>query len=343
MKTAFKQKFPKHKLFRDDRFWSASTSSFNSKTANTRIHDSNIVDTRSSRPLYRKNSPHLLCKTWRGIDVIDAVSVAFGYIVNATPPCLGKLAEFSVCRNSVGRGGEHVFLRFCETWWDDYFNAIDFDWKIIKQNDEKCSLQFMDYDEPYLCTFFGLAVHFLTGGLRREGYGRQVADFWFPHLHAITKNAVAQGLTKSIQNILKIKHDAKESNLITSKSTRKGSMTENRANPHLSSAEEYARSGHAAPEHNTNAEGYIGSSPALSAPAGRAGAGYPDPHHECYPMTFDCITNEIAVSSIDRLVEHLFQNDVPVLKDVVPQDLLVFTTNTITISMRPQRRMSESM
>ena len=123
--------------------------------------------------------------------MIDAVSVAFGYIANDTSPRLAKLAEFTVSRNSVGRGGEHVFLRFCETWWDDYFNAIDFDWKIIKQNDEKCSLQFMDYDEPYLCTFFGLAVYFLTGGLRREGYDRQVGDFWFPYLHAITKRAVA--------------------------------------------------------------------------------------------------------------------------------------------------------
>ena len=109
--------------------------------------------------------------------MIDAVSVAFGYIVNATPPRLAKFAEFTVCRNSIGRGGEHVFLRFCETWWDDYFNAIDFDWKIVKQNDEKFSLQFIDYDEPYLCTFFGLAVYFLTGGLRRKGYGRQVAEF----------------------------------------------------------------------------------------------------------------------------------------------------------------------
>ena len=56
-------------------------------------------------------------------------------------------------------------------------------------------------------------------------------------------------------------------------------MTENRENPHLSSAEEYAWSGHTTSEHNTNAEGYIGSTQALSAPAGRAGAGYPDPHH----------------------------------------------------------------
>ena len=112
MKTAFKQKFPKHELFRDHRFWSASTSSFDGKATNTRIHDSNIVDMRSSRLLYRKNSPNLLPKKWRGIDVIDAVSMAFGYIVNATPPWLEKLAEFTVSCNSVSSGGEHVFLCF---------------------------------------------------------------------------------------------------------------------------------------------------------------------------------------------------------------------------------------
>jgi hypothetical protein len=324
MKTAFHQKFPNHDLFRDDRFWSASTSSFVSKSANARINDSTVVETRSSRPLYRKNSPHLIRQKWRGEDVIDAVSVAFAYVLNATPPRLAKLAEFTISRNSVGRGGEHVFLRYCETWWDDYFNAIDVDWKIIKQNDEKCSLQFMDFDEPYLCSFFGLAVYFLTGGLRREGISSLVSDFWFPYLHNITKNAVAKGLTKSMQRILTIKYGQKQSSLITSKSTRKGLMTENRANPYLSSAEEYARSGHTAPEHNTNAEGYIGSTPALSAPAGRAGAGYSDPHQECYPMSFQCITNEIAVSSIDRLVEHMFENDVDLLK--AGQRLRVITT-----------------
>ena len=41
-------------------------------------------------------------------------------------------------------------------------------------------------------------------------------------------------------------------------------------------------------------------------------------------MTFGCITTKIAVSSIDRLVEHLFQNDIPVLKD--GQRLCVITT-----------------
>ena len=45
-------------------------------------------------------------------------------------------------------------------------------------------------------------------------------------------------------------------------------MTENRANPYLSSAEQYARSGHTAPEQNSNTEDYIGYTPALSAPDG---------------------------------------------------------------------------
>ena len=119
MKTAFHQKFPNHDLFCDDRFWSASTSSFVSKSANARINDSTVLETRSSRPLYRKNSPHLIRQKWRGEDVIDAVSVAFAYVLNVTPPRLAKLAEFNISRNSIGRGGEHMFLRYCETWWDD--------------------------------------------------------------------------------------------------------------------------------------------------------------------------------------------------------------------------------
>ena len=73
--------------------------------------------------------------------MIDAVPEAFDYRLNTTPAHLVKRAEFTISCNFVGRGGEHIFLCFCKAWWDDYFNAINVDRKIIKQNDNTCRLQ----------------------------------------------------------------------------------------------------------------------------------------------------------------------------------------------------------
>ena len=54
----------------------------------------------------------------------------------------------------------------------------------------------------------------------------------------------------------------------SSRSMRKGGMTQLHVDRNLSTQEEYARSGHTAPGSNANAEGYINYTPAMSAPAG---------------------------------------------------------------------------
>ena len=63
-----------------------------------------------------------------------------------------------------------------------------------------------------------------------------------------------------------------------------------------------------------NAEGYVQTTPAMSAPGGRALAGYPDPHAHCIPINFESIKNTIGMASVNRLIEELFVNDVPHLR-----------------------------
>ena len=88
-----------------------------------------------------------------------------------------------------------MFLCLCETWWDDYFNAINFDWKITKQNDEKYSLQFMDYDESYLCTFFGLAVTFLPMDCAVKAMAAKYLTFGF-RTYTPSQKTRGQGIEK---------------------------------------------------------------------------------------------------------------------------------------------------
>jgi hypothetical protein len=132
-----------------------------------------------------------------------------------------------------GGGGEHLFLRILQTYWDWKFGGADFDWTIINQNDKKCSLHFCDYNQPYLCSYLGLAVFFLTGGLRREGVRDGICDFLFPDLHKIKPNSVADNLTASISRHLKVKYGEEKAKQITTCSSRKGGITEGRDNREL--------------------------------------------------------------------------------------------------------------
>lgn len=91
-------------------------------------------------------------------------------------------------------------------------------------------------------------------------------------------------------------------------------MTHNRANRTLSTQEEYARSGHTAPGMNGNAEGYIESTPALSAPGSLSLAGYIDPHGDAYPMSFRCLGNRVS-DAVESFVSNLIINDIDCLKE----------------------------
>jgi len=94
-------------------------------------------------------------------------------------------------------------------------------------------------------------------------------------------------------------------------------MTENRLHRDLSPDEEVARSGHTpgggGPPKNSNAEGYVASTPGMNAPGGLALAGYTNCHMQPVPFNFDCLGME-AYETVQRLVGALFVNDVPELK-----------------------------
>ena len=274
-------------------------------------------ETRKSEPIYKDLSSSLTVERakYLGLERVDAKSIALSLIQKAKHYDSGsRLAEFNLNRAALARGGEHSYARYDEGAFDPYFQAPDFDWSIIKQKERQCMLVFCDLNLYMVCPFFSFAVFFLFGGLRRDTVSDLKKPFIFPHLRSIRSDSVANRMTKTLQNNIEFP-DRKPA--FTSRSMRKGSMTENRLHRDLSPDEEVARSGHTpgggGPPKNSNAEGYVASTPGMNAPGGLALAGYTNCHMQPVPFNFDCLGME-AYETVQRLVGALFVNDVPELK-----------------------------
>ena len=86
-------------------------------------------------------------------------------------------------------------------------------------------LIFCDLELTYVCPFFGLGIYFMFGGLRRDGFSNVTKPFIYPYLHKLSREYVAKRITKNIRD--NIASEARKPNF-TSRSCRKGVMTENR-------------------------------------------------------------------------------------------------------------------
>ena len=71
-----------------------------------------------------------------------------------------KHCEFVINRAGLGRGGEHLFLRWTGGNWDFFFNGFDITWTMIKTCSDQCMLLFCDRSLYCLCPFFSLGVLF---------------------------------------------------------------------------------------------------------------------------------------------------------------------------------------
>lgn len=140
------------------------------------------------------------------------------------------------------------------------------------------------------------------------------APYIFPHLRKMKNESVATRMTTTLRNNIEYVH---RRSAFTSRSMRKGGMTELRVHRDISYEEELARSGHTigggGPQRNSNAEGYIASTPGMNAPGGLAMAGYKNCHMQPQPMSFACLGTEV-LDTVQRLVDALFVNDVPELQ-----------------------------
>ena len=199
---------------------------------------------------------------------MDAKSIGLQLMRRGNTEGARKHCEFVINRCGLGRGDEHLFVRWLTTSWDYFFNGVDFTWTMIKTYSDQCMLIFCDRYLYSLYPFMALAYYFMFGGLVRDNPESPVLDFIFPYLHNMSRDNVARRLPNTIcQNIDVCSLDSEEGKkrikAFTSKSIRRGTMTENCLNPELTIQHEYERSGHVLADLavNHNAEGYIGSCP----------------------------------------------------------------------------------
>ena len=260
----------------NDSYWKRLEKSFLEDCKRHRIDDPEIVEIRKSAPLYRDLSGTRVTavRAMYANEKVDCKTIAKSMILEGNKYSLQKLAEFNLTYQCIGRGGEHLYLRFPECCYDSFFQVPDFEWTMIKQKSTKCALLFMDRKDYCLCPIWGLGAFFMFDGLLRGEFTGATRDYVFPGLHNLRKDKVANALTESIKRHIKKIFPNDVAKLHSVRSLRKGTMTMNRCNRSLSTQEEYARSGHTAPDANSHAEGYIETTAAMSAPAGRALAGY---------------------------------------------------------------------
>ena len=124
------------------------------------------------------------------------------------------------------------------------------------------------------------------------------------------RNGVAERMTKAIRSA--INGDRKKA--YTSRSLRKGAMGGLRMHGDISLEEQYAHSGHNHPSMNPNAETYVESNPAISAPGAMAMAGYTNCHMRPTPYCFDAL-GTVVFDKVQKLVRELFVNDMPRLQE----------------------------
>ncbi len=141
---------------------------------------------------------------------MDLVSVAMHWIKNPSEKNAQVLAETTLIYHGFGRGSEYAFLRYSEAAWDPYFEAIDFDWAIIKQLTRKCMLFFCHRDRYCLCPYFYLGVYYLFGSLRHETTKKTAKDFIFPHLHSLLNDSIAAQITSNIRATISNKERKKD-------------------------------------------------------------------------------------------------------------------------------------
>lgn len=174
-KQVMRERFKDHDLFsvQNNDWHEEITALFKKQCQRSRYLDDNINEVRKSEPLYRDVSDRNHCTAIRakylGVNNYDCRTISTNILRKVKDlNTASALAEFNVSRAASGRGGEHSLLRWDEGAWDSYFNAPDFDWTIIKQLDRQCMFFFCDLSLYMICPFFGLAVYFLFGGLRRD-------------------------------------------------------------------------------------------------------------------------------------------------------------------------------
>lgn len=157
----------------------------------------------------------------------------------------------------------------------------------------------------YVCDWFhSLGTYWVVDkGLYREDINSNVDDFLFPKLHKIRDKTIAKNLTNLIRENLPASTPEKIKRGFTSRSIRKGGISELAMNRDVNQYSANVRSGHSL---GTNQESYIDrKSVALSLLGGMALNDWDDVNGRPYPPRLSCL-GELSREHIERMIEKLY-------------------------------------
>ena len=317
IKTLFYEKFKRHSFWKeqDPTWWTDYRARFTKHALRHADGEggANTAESRKTGVLLRDVSKErgLLRAKLHGLPIIDAKTVATSMFEKAAQDrkSINDLLEFNVCRSAIARGGEHLFMRWPDTFWDYYFSAPDFDWRLAKTQDSQCMLFFHDYCLYVLDTFFSFGLFFMFGGLRRNSTMNDACKpYVFPYLHSYRKDYVATRLSKAIRNNLPPDATKDQERANSSKAIRRGGATTLAVHPDISPDERYCRLGHSG---GKSGEIYVEAAPVANAVGGKAQAGYKDCHKDVFPPDFAVLGQGANVENgpVQQFVTQLFGHD----------------------------------
>ena len=318
LKEALKEKFPKHKAFDDERWYTSLRKDIEKGATRTNLLSNESFENKTL-PFYPLLVDTYVREKHRSLILhgdltyaSDMRSLCCLLIKAAGGP--GKMVEggplqqrvwFVMSMLAIGRGGEIKFQRYDEWHWDELFQAIDSTWTEIKTLTQHCML-FGPDKESYLCDFFHAFGSFFSvenGLYRARELDPAIHKFVFPHLHGIQNSSVAGKLTSIMRSYLP--PAVKDS--ISSRSIRRGATTFLSMHPSITEAELNARGCWAS---ETNSKAYRETTPILSIPGQNALANWMDIRTIKYPPRLECLGSHTH-DNLEKFMDRLYVVDVP--------------------------------
>ena len=326
--SIFKNKFPRHEYLASNdpqEWWVKLKRGLMTALSLGKVKGCNEVFDPKIRSLYIVNQPgHIRFDddeskmvALEGIDIKSILRTMMLRGKKYGGKCYEHRAMLLTAALSVARGGEVKFLRYSDWVYDPRFRVTDIGWSELK-NIKKYAMPQVNtfYEDAYEVDWYHAMGCF---GACENGFmsrSETAKDFVFQNLHNILDQSVAKQLTKSIRNAIN-PYVSKEIRLsYTSKSIRKGGISELCAHAGLRYPEENARSGHSTGTHMDTYIDNVGL--ALSLPGALAMNGYKDVRSPVHPPSFEClgIHNQ---KSVNLFLLLLFPTDHP---DLMPDGRL---------------------
>lgn len=275
IKEAIREKFPQHPNFSDgDPDWYAGLIAAFERDCN-RLHlkikgnEDVVFGDQNCHPLYRgaeassktvgdvaeefmwlEEAPDDDTRIVDHISLIDMKYVTRRILKSANTignDHFEKRAWLVILFLGCGRGGEIKFIDYSEWQWYPYLEVLDTRWTELK-NMEKYAMGFVPDRESYLLDIYhALGCFYLFRGLYRtqDQIQKSLGNYLFPSLHCMADNSVATNITRVLRQHLPRHTPPDVVSQVSSRSTRKGAVSQMAGHRECDLFETVARTGHA--------------------------------------------------------------------------------------------------